>query len=83
MELRNAILDTLARRDLGKSICPSEAARAAAEEGDWRSLLTAIRSEGRVLASEGLIEVTKKGKVVDPETVKGVIRYRLKEPRDD
>ncbi|NNU15071.1 DUF3253 domain-containing protein [Parvularcula sp. ZS-1/3] len=82
MELRDAILDTLAKRDPGKSICPSEAARAAAGDGEWRSLMTAIRSEGRVLAAEGLIEVTKKGKVVDPETVKGVIRYRIKEPQD-
>ena len=78
MDLRDAILSLLAEREPGKSICPSEAARLAAGEGEWRSLMSAVRTEGRALAGEGLIEVTKKGKPVDPETVKGVIRFRLK-----
>ena len=79
MTFREAILSLLAERAPGKSICPSEAARRAAGDEAWRSVLAAVRAEGRVLAAEGLIEVTKKGKPVDPETVKGVIRFRLKE----
>lgn len=79
MTPRDAILGLLHKRAPGKSICPSEAARRLAEGGDWRPLMGVIRNAGRELACEGLIEVTKKGRPVDPETVKGVIRYRLKE----
>ncbi|MEM9838149.1 MAG: DUF3253 domain-containing protein [Pseudomonadota bacterium] len=79
MTPRDAILDVLNERDLGKSICPSEAARRLAGDGEWRPLMSTIRQAGRELAAEGLIEVTKKGKPVDPETVKGVIRFRFKE----
>ena len=78
MTPRDAILELLAERSPGKSICPSEAARRSAGDEEWRPLMHATREAGRSLAAEGLIEVTKKGKPVDPETVKGVIRHRLK-----
>ena len=74
----DAILSILAERDAGKSICPSEAAKRLAPE-DWRPLLGRVREAGKRLADEGKIIVTKKGKPVDPHTVKGVIRYRLSE----
>lgn len=77
MDIRQSILSLLHERGPGKSICPSEAARRAAGEDAWRPLMHAVRAAGRELAAEGHIEVTKKGKPVDPETVKGVIRYRL------
>ena len=80
MDIRDAILTLIAERDYGKSICPSEAARLAAGDAEWRPLMAAVRAEGRILAAEGLIEVTKKGKPVDPEVVKGVIRFRHKNP---
>jgi len=79
MTPRDAILELLQERQSGKSICPSEAARRLAGDDAWRPLMTTIREAGRSLSAEGLIEVTKKGKVVDAETVKGVIRYRSKE----
>jgi hypothetical protein len=79
MTPNEAILGLLAERDRGKSICPSEAARRLAGEGAWRSLMGEVRRAGRELADEGRIEVLKKGKPQDPHTVKGVIRYRLKE----
>jgi len=82
MEPRDANLSVLAERDMGKSICPSEAARRAAGSDEWRPLMHAVREAGRALAAEGLIEVTKKGKPVDPVSVKGVIRYRMKENTD-
>ena len=78
MTPRDAILDVLATRAPGKSICPSEAARHLAGDEEWRPLMSSIREAGRALAAEELILVTKKGKPVDPETVKGVIRYRMK-----
>ena len=37
--LEDAIRDLLARRSEGATICPSEAARAVAGEGDWRALM--------------------------------------------
>ncbi|GGC98967.1 DUF3253 domain-containing protein [Aquisalinus flavus] len=74
---RDAILTLLAQRDPGKSICPSEAAKALAPD-NWQPEMHRVREAGRALSDEGLIEVTRKGKPVDPHTVKGVIRYRLK-----
>lgn len=76
MTPRDAILEVLSERQPGKSICPSEAARRAGGES-WRALLPEIREAGRALAAEGRIEVTKKGRPVDPSVAKGVIRYRL------
>ncbi|MEM9988678.1 MAG: DUF3253 domain-containing protein [Pseudomonadota bacterium] len=76
MKAEEAILSLLAEREEGKSICPSEAAKRLSPE-DWRPLMSHIRTVGRELADAGKIEVLKKGKVVDPHTVKGVIRFRL------
>lgn len=65
-------------RDRGadKTICPSEAARAIASP-EWRPAMDQVRSVGRQLAAEGDIEVTQRGRTVDPETATGAIRYRL------
>ncbi|MBO6519660.1 MAG: DUF3253 domain-containing protein [Rhodospirillales bacterium] len=60
----------------GKTICPSEAARA--ERGDdWRSLMKPVRRAAQKLARDGHIAIYRKGKPVDPKTVKGVIRLGL------
>jgi hypothetical protein len=72
-----AIMELLQARAPGKSICPSEAARRMSPD-DWRPLMKQVREAGKQLADKGLIEVTRKGKAVDPHTVKGVIRFRLK-----
>jgi len=37
-----------------------------------------VRSAGRLLAHEGKIEITQKGKAVDPNDFKGPIRFKLK-----
>lgn len=70
-------MELLQARAPGKSICPSEAARRMSPD-DWRPLMKQVREAGKQLADKGLIEVTRKGKAVDPHTVKGVIRFRLK-----
>ncbi len=60
----------------GKTICPSDAARA--ERGDdWRSVMKLVRRVAIKLARTGRIAIYRKGKPVDPETVKGVIRLGL------
>ena len=81
--LARAILDLLAARGPGKSICPSEAARAYADgrarPSDppdlWRRYLPAARQQALHLARQGRIDILRKGKPVDPHApVKGVIR---------
>ena len=61
-------------RGAGKSICPSEAARALAP--DWQTLMGAVRRVAVRLALAGRIEILRKGKPVDPVDVRGVIRLR-------
>ena len=75
----DAILQLLRERGPGKSICPSEAARRMDAE-NFRPQMEKVRRAGRRLHDRGQIEVTRKGKAVDPHTVKGVIRYRLPSP---
>ena len=71
--LRACILNLLGERGPGKTICPSEAARI--ERGDdWRSAMKPARRVAAKLAREGLISIYRKGKVVDPNNFKGVIR---------
>jgi uncharacterized protein DUF3253 len=73
-----AILDLLARRSPGLSICPSEAARAlAAPGGDWRARMDDVRTAACVLADRGALEVTQSGRVVDVRTARGPVRLRL------
>lgn len=74
MTPKDAILTILGERGPGKTICPSEAARRLG--ADWRPLMEDVRAAGLELAALGLIEVTQKGSVVNPEDARGAIRYR-------
>lgn len=77
--LRSTILKLLAEQNEGKTICPSDAARA--ERGDdWRSAMKPTRRVAVKLAKEGLISIYRKGKVIDPDNFKGVIRLGLPVP---
>lgn len=75
----------LAQRAAGKSICPSEVARALDPEG-WRRLMPQVRATAVGLARAGRLEITRHGRPVDPDAFKGVYRLRLPslpaEPRD-
>lgn len=73
------ILTMVAERGTGKSICPSEVARAMAgkNEKEWRLLMKPIRTAAVALANEGAIAITRKGKSVDPNAFKGVYRLTL------
>ena len=77
------ILTLAGARGEGKTICPSEAARAiAGDAGDqWGALMPAVRRVAVRLAREGRLVITRKGKQVDPDDFKGV--YRLSLPRQD
>lgn len=83
LELERAILDLLEQRAVGATICPSEAARAVhaarrsgeTDEG-WRVLMEPARRAAGRLVTEGRVEVTRRGEVVDPESARGPIRIR-------
>lgn len=77
-QLEASILDLLSRRAAGATICPSEAARAVGGDTDdaWRDLMESSRRAARRLVAAGEIEITQKGRVVDPSTAKGPIRLR-------
>lgn len=76
--IREAILATTAAIAPGRSVTPSDVAQSMATE-NWQSLLTRIRREATVMAREGLIDILRKGKPVDPEAeIRGVIRLRAR-----
>lgn len=70
----DAILAALAARGPGKSVCPSEPARALA--ADWRPLMPRVRETAARLAREGRLVVTQKGGPADALTARGPIRLR-------
>ena len=70
-EIEAKILELLNARE--GTICPSDAARALAE--DWRPLMDPVRRVAREMEQ---IEITQKGRVVDPDTARGPIRLRLR-----
>ena len=76
LALEDAIRTLLQDRAGGASICPSEAARLVATDGDWRGLMEAARRAARRLVTAGEVVITQGGKVVDPSTAKGPIRIR-------
>lgn len=72
-DIERTILELLAQRDEGKTICPSEAARALAD--DFRPLMDDVR---RVADGMAQVEITQKGRVVELDAARGPIRLRLK-----
>lgn len=72
---RRAILELLDQRAPGKTICPSEAARALSGE-QFRDHMDLVRDAAWKLADEGAIEVTQHGEPVKRESVRGPIRLR-------
>lgn len=76
--IEQTLLALCRARGPGKTICPSEAARALAGAGDdWRALMPAIRCEAARLAREGRLRATQKGRRVDPAAVVGPFRLGL------
>jgi hypothetical protein len=84
--LAETILALCAAAGPGKSIDPTDAAKAFArqrEEDDlgWRSHLHKVRSSAVALARQGRLVIYRKGKPVDPDDFRGV--YRLGLPRGE
>lgn len=76
--LRAEILRQVEERGADKSICPSEVARSYGE--NWQRLMTPVRDAAKTLSRDGLIDILRKGKPVDPGEIKGVIRLRIRAP---
>ena len=76
VDYRILILDLLRERGPAKTICPSEVL----SDNDKQNpeLMEEVRAAARTLASQQWIEITQRGKVVDPAQFKGPIRLRLK-----
>ena len=84
--LSDTIVNLCIERGVGRTICPTDAAKAMAEQnggGDlaWREWLPKVRAAAVRLAHEGRIVIYRKGKPADPDNFRGVIRLGL--PRCD
>jgi hypothetical protein len=77
-DAEQAILGLLAQRDDGRTICPSEAARALGGDDGFRPLMPLVRDAAAHLVRRGELEVTQSGNVVDPSEARGPIRLRLR-----
>ena len=76
-DAERAILRLVSERGPEKSICPTEAAQAFGDAETWRSRLGVVRTTAAVLARAGRIEILRKGKPIDPDDMRGVIRLRI------
>lgn len=77
--VRDAILRLTMACGPGKTISPMDAARDVSEK-NWRRALVDVKAEAVRLAKSGDITIYRKGKPVNPDDFKGVIRLGL--PRD-
>ena len=77
-EIAACILALVAKRGAGKTICPSEVARAL--RADWRPLMPAVRAVAGDLAARDRLAVTQSGRAVDPASARGPIRLAMPEP---
>jgi hypothetical protein len=80
--IEEAVLALVAKRGPGKTICPSEAARALGGDhpDGWGPLMKPVRAAAVRLAHQGRVAILRKGRAVDPDDFKGV--YRLALPGD-
>ncbi len=72
-EIEATILRLVAER---ASITPEDVARAL--DTDFHPLLGRIRKIAVTLAVQGAIEITRKGRAIPPEEMRGLIRLRRK-----
>lgn len=75
-EIARVLRELVAARGPGKTICPSEVARAVAgpDEKLWSRLMQPVRREAVRAAKAGDVTIMRKGKPVDPDDFRGVYR---------
>jgi hypothetical protein len=78
--LRERTVDLLAARGPGRTICPSEVARACALRlgRRWQDLMPQVRAVAQVLVAEGVLEAIQHEAVVVLHEVHGPVRLRLR-----
>ena len=74
--LEEAIVELVTEQGPGKTLCPSEVARAV-DPDNWRSLMDPVRRAANRLAKRGRIEIRQRGQAVCPESARGAIRLVL------
>lgn len=79
-QLEAAMLELLEARGVGKTICPSEAAKRVHPD-EWRELVEPARAAARRLVAREIAVITQGGREVDPSTARGPIRVGLAGPR--
>lgn len=73
-----ALLDLVQRRGAGKTICPSEVARAVVgAAAGWREAMPLVRAVAGRLVEAGLVVATQRCVPVDPRHAEGPIRLGL------
>lgn len=70
-EIAAALMALARERGVGRTFCPSEAARRLGD--DWRPLMAEMRRVARDLP----LVATQRGRRVDPVSARGPIRLRL------
>jgi len=78
-EIRTRMIAIASERGPGRNVDPMEVAVAIAghDEKIWRRLMKPIKEEAKRLAAGGEIVVLRKGKPADPETLRGLWRFRI------
>lgn len=75
------ILELLAERGSGKTICPSEAARRLAELAGsperWREWMNRTRATAFMMERRGTLIILQRGERVEPASARGAIRLGL------
>lgn len=82
--IEDLVLRLAKERGAGKTICPTEAAKAAAQqrgEDNWQARLPGVKAAAIRLAKRGGVSIYRKGKPVDPDDFKGI--YRIGLPPED
>ncbi|WP_366141493.1 DUF3253 domain-containing protein [uncultured Sulfitobacter sp.] len=78
--IKTEITRQVIARGAGKTICPSEVARALAQ--DWRVLMPEIRAVADRMAAQGKVVITQKGQPIVAAEARGPIRLGLAHQSD-
>ena len=77
--VRSRIMAVLTARGPDSTVTPTAIAQDL-DPNDWRRYLRLVREEAIALARLDRIEILRRGKWVNPDDVRGVVRFRLVPP---
>jgi hypothetical protein len=77
-DARRAILKLLVARSSDATICPSEAARMLATDGEWRGAMPEVHDAVDQLVGDGQVDLSWKGQALTART--GPYRIGFKRP---